>query len=87
MKERQSWMVVTLLLVWTALYLVALRSARGQVASSPDEHAFHVDDGPLTNGTAASSLAKNTAGRQIPNDDERDRFSLPCRCNCITYQF
>ena len=35
MRERQSWMVVTLLLVWTTLYLVALRSARGQTAPRP----------------------------------------------------
>lgn len=40
MRERQSWMVVTLLLVWTALFLVALRSARGH-AAFPGEHTVH----------------------------------------------
>jgi len=41
MRERQSWMVVMLLLVWTALYLVALRSARGQMPSRQCGHAIH----------------------------------------------
>lgn len=51
MRERQPWMVVTMLLVWTALYLVALRSARGQAAPLPDEHAIHAGDGPVTSGS------------------------------------
>lgn len=32
MRQRQCMMVIAMLLVWTALYLVALRSARGQAA-------------------------------------------------------
>ena len=50
MIQRRSWMVMAVLLVWTALYLVALRSARGQTAPLPDEHAIHAGDGPVTNG-------------------------------------
>jgi hypothetical protein len=36
MRERRSWMVIMMLLVWTALYLVAVRSAQGQ-AWSPSQ--------------------------------------------------
>ena len=50
MRERQPWMVVTMLLVWTALYLVALRFARSQTAPLPDEHSIHAGDSPVTNG-------------------------------------
>jgi len=42
MRPRQSWMIITMVLVWTALYLVALRSARSQTAPLPDEQATHV---------------------------------------------
>src|SRR5271166_4165900 len=41
MRERQCWMVITMLLVWTALYLVALRSARSQALSLPGKNAIH----------------------------------------------
>jgi len=51
MIQRQAWMVITILLVWTALYLVALRSARGQTALLPDEHAIHAGDSTVTNGS------------------------------------
>jgi len=51
MIQRRSWMVIAILLVWTALYLVALRSARGQTALLPDEHAIHAGDGPVTSGS------------------------------------
>jgi len=47
MRERQPWMVVIMLLVWTALYLVALRSARGQAVFCPGEHTIHAGESPV----------------------------------------
>ena len=76
MRERQPWMVITMLLVWTALYLVALRSARGQAAFRPDEHTIHAGESPVAaNASAVSSPVKDTAGQQIHNDDNRNPLS------------
>ncbi len=76
MRERQPWMVVTMLLVWTALYLVALRSARGQTAFRPDEHTIHAGESPVAaNASAVSSPVKDTVGQQIHNDDDRNPLS------------
>lgn len=50
MRQRRSWIVIAMLLVWTALYLVALRYARGQTAPLPGEPAIHIGDRPVTNG-------------------------------------
>ena len=56
-------MVVMLLLVWTALYLVALKSALGMMTSHAGEHAIYVGDCLAPNGSVTPLAVKEIAGR------------------------
>jgi len=76
MRDRQSWMVVMLLLVWTALYLVALKSALGMMTSHAGEHAIYV--GRL-------SRAQWKRGTFSCERDCRPRFEMTMSGICFPY--